>query len=82
VQSLVCPYFGIHAELPPFPRERLCMLYWLCIVQSLWAYTPGIRAGREYGDWRPCDPPWGYAPNPIFDNDRGFSTACGVFFGI
>ena len=21
------------------------MLGWLCIVQSLWAYTPGIRAG-------------------------------------
>ncbi len=38
VQSLVCPYFGIHAELPPFPRK-----------------------GGEYGDWRPCDPPWGYA---------------------
>ena len=37
----------ISASLPktPFPRERLCMLGWLCIVQSLWAYTPGIRAG-------------------------------------
>jgi len=33
----------------PFPRERLCMLGWLCIVQSLWAYTPGIRAGAECG---------------------------------
>ena len=21
------------------------MLSWLCIVQSIWAYTPGIRAG-------------------------------------
>ena len=25
--------------------ERLCMLGWLCIVQSPCAYTPGIRAG-------------------------------------
>ena len=33
----------------PFPRERLCMLGWLCIVQSLGAYTPGIRAGAECG---------------------------------
>ena len=30
----------------PLPRgEGLCMLGWLCIVQSLLAYTPGIRAG-------------------------------------
>ena len=34
---------------PLSPRERLCMLGWLCIVQSLWAYTPGIRAGAECG---------------------------------
>ena len=34
----------------PLPRgERLCMLGWLCIVQSLWAYTPGVRAGAECG---------------------------------
>ena len=34
----------------PLPRgEGLCMLCWLCIVQSLWAYTPGIRAGAECG---------------------------------
>ena len=41
----------ISASLPktPFPGERLCMLCWLCIVQSLWAYTPGIRAGAECG---------------------------------
>ena len=46
----------------PLPRgEGLCMLGWLCIVQSLLAYTPGIRAGGGIGDWRPCDPPWGYA---------------------
>ena len=47
-QSLACPYFGILAE-NPFPCERLCMLGWLCIVQSLWAYTPGVRAGAECG---------------------------------
>ena len=44
----------------PLPRgEGLCMLCWLCIVQSLWAYTPGIRAGAECG----CHPhpAWGYA---------------------
>ena len=29
--------------------EGLCMLCWLCIVQSLWAYTPGVRAGAECG---------------------------------
>ena len=34
----------------PLPSgEGLCMLCWLCIVQSLWAYTPGIRAGAECG---------------------------------
>ena len=34
----------------PLPRgEGLCMLCWLCIVQSLWAYTPGIHAGVECG---------------------------------
>ena len=34
----------------PLPLgEELCMLCWLCIVQSLWAYTPGIRAGAECG---------------------------------
>ena len=34
----------------PLPRgEGLCMLCWLCIVQSLLAYTPGIRAGAECG---------------------------------
>jgi len=25
------------------------MLGWLCIVQSLWAYTPGVRAGAKCG---------------------------------
>ena len=44
---------SISASLPkpqtPSPRERLCMLGWLCIVQSPCAYTPGIRAGAECG---------------------------------
>ena len=44
---------SISASLPkpqtPFPRERLCMLGWLCIVQSPCAYTPGIRAGLSVG---------------------------------
>ena len=50
-----CKAFGrsISASLPnpqtPFPGERLCLLCWLCIVQSLWAYTPGVRAGAECG---------------------------------
>ena len=41
----------VHNPYPqtPFPRERLCMLGWLCIVQSPCAYTPGIRAGAECG---------------------------------
>ena len=30
----------------PLPRgEGLCILGWLCVLQSLVAYTPGIRAG-------------------------------------
>ena len=44
---------SISASLPkpqiPSPGERLCMLGWLCIVQSIWAYTPGVRAGAECG---------------------------------
>ena len=50
-----CKAFGrsISASLPnpqtPFPGERLCLLCWLCIVQSLWAYTPGVRAGLNVG---------------------------------
>ena len=49
----VCFYKIVRILFPypqtPFPGERLCMLCWLCIVQSLWAYTPGIRAGAECG---------------------------------
>ena len=63
MQSFVCPYFGILAE-NPFPRERLCMLGWLCIVQSLWAYTPGVRAGLNVG--LPPSPRLGLRPKPHF----------------
>ena len=38
---------------PLSPGERLCMLGWLCIVQSPCAYTPGIRAGAECGATAP-----------------------------
>ena len=48
----------------PFPRERLCMLGWLCIVQSLWAYTPGVRAGLSVG--LPPSPRLGLRPKPHF----------------
>ena len=44
IEQILNPY-----PQTPSPRERLCMLGWLCIVQSLWAYTPGIRAGAECG---------------------------------
>ena len=44
----------------PFPRERLCMLGWLCIVQSLGAYTPGIHAGAEC--WAAALTPLGATP--------------------
>ena len=52
---------------------------WVCLVgfascKALLHTQPGIRAWGEYGDWRPCDLPWGYAPNPIFINDRSLST--------
>ena len=38
------------------------MLSWLCIVQSIWAYTPGIRAGAILLGLPPLDPVGGYAP--------------------
>ena len=39
-----------HPCRKPLPRgEGLCMLSWLCIVQSIWAYTPGVRAGLSVG---------------------------------
>ena len=48
----------------PVSYTHLCLLGWLCIVQSLWAYTPGVRAGAKCGataprpclGLRPCDP--------------------------
>ena len=68
--------FSIPIPKPLSPWEGLCMLCWLCIVQSLWAYTPGIRAGAECGATAPrlC---WGLRPStPFFDNNRGFSIVC------
>ena len=50
----------------PLPLgERQCMLGWLCIVQSLWAYTPGVRAGAECGATAPS-PCWGLRPSTPF----------------
>ena len=47
----------------PLPRgEGLCMLCWLCIVQSLCAYTPGIRAGAILLGLPPLVPVGGFAP--------------------
>ena len=49
----------------PLPRgEGLCMLSWLCIVQSVWAYTPGVRAGLSVG--LPPSPRLGLRPKPRF----------------
>ena len=57
----------------PLPRgEGLCMLCWLCIVQSLWAYTPGVRAGLSVG--LPPSPRLGLRPKPHFQKYIGFST--------
>ena len=65
-----------HPCRKPLPRgEGLCMLSWLCIVQSLWAYTPGVRAGLSVG-LPPLDPVGGFAPaTPFLIFTRGFSTA-------
>ena len=49
----------------PFPRDRLCMLGWLCIVQSLRVYTPGVRAGAECGATAPSSC-WGLRPSIPF----------------
>ena len=39
-----------HPCRKPLPRgEGLCMLGWLCVLQSLAAYTPGIRVGADMG---------------------------------
>ena len=40
------------------------MLGWLCIVQILWAYTPGVRARAECGA-AALTPLGGWPPNPI-----------------
>ncbi len=56
----------------PLPRgEGLCMLGWLCIVQSLLAYTPGIRAGAILLGLPSLDPVGGYAPaTPFSENTK------------
>ena len=55
-----------HPCRKPLPRgEGLCMLSWLCIVQSLWAYTPGVRAGAECGATAPSSC-WGLRPSTPF----------------
>ena len=55
---------------PLSPGERLCMLGWLCIVQSPCAYTPGIRAGAILLGLPPLDPVGGYAPATPFLNNQ------------
>ena len=58
----------ISASLPktPFPGERLCMLGWLCIVQSPCEYTPGVRAGAVLLGLPPLIPVGGFAPATPF----------------
>ena len=51
----------------PLPRgEGLCMLGWLCVLQSLAAYTPGIRAGAILLGLPPLVPVGGFAPATPF----------------
>ena len=56
----------------PFPHGKgLCMLGWLCVLQSLAAYTPGIRAGAILLGLPPLDPVGGYAPaTPFSENTK------------
>ena len=48
------------------------MLGWLCIVQSLLAYTPGIRAGAILLGLPPLVPVGGYAPATPFSINKRF----------
>ena len=58
---------GVGPCRKPLPRgEGLCMVGWLCIVQSLLAYTPGIRAGAILLGLPPLVPVGGYAPATPF----------------
>ena len=57
----------------PLPRgEGLCMLVWLCVLQSLVAYTPGIRAGAILLGLPPLVPVGGYAPATPFSINKRF----------
>ena len=63
----------------PLPRgEGLCMLCWLCIVQSLWAYTPGIRAGAECG--AAALTPLGATPQTPFSKIYRFFDSLRAFY--
>ncbi|HCS32229.1 MAG TPA: hypothetical protein DIW32_06420 [Eubacterium sp.] len=48
------------------------MLGWLCIVQSLLAYTPGIRAGAILLGLPPLVPAGGFAPATPFNMLKRF----------
>ena len=60
----------------------MCMLGGLCIVQSLLAYTPGIRAGLIIGGYRPSPLLGADAPQPHFEKDLGLSTVWGELFFV
>ena len=57
----------------PLPSgEGLCMLGWLCVLQSLAAYTPDIRAGAILLGLPPLVPVGGYAPATPFSINKRF----------
>ena len=60
------------------PTRTLCGL---CVLQSIWVYTPGIRAGLSVG--LPPSPRLGLRPKPHFQKHIGLSTVCNppIFVG-